>query len=469
MTGQHTRVAVVGGGIAGLSLGFHLMRHGVAVRVVEGAARPGGNIRTEERDGYRCEWGPNGFLDSSPPTIRLVDALGLQDELAPSSDATRVRWIVRDGRLRRLPAKPQQLLASDVLSLKGRLRVLAEPLQAARRDDADESVFDFARRRIGAEAAEVLVDAMVTGIYAGDPRRLSLEAAFPRLRALEREHGGLLRGMLALRKEKRGGRAAAHGSALGPAGVLTSFDTGMETLVQALAGVLGENLTCDTRLTRLERTASGWRLEFEQGAPLTAEQVVLACPAWVAAPLLHGLDADLAERVSAIPSAPVAVVCTGWAERDVARVERGFGFLVPGREQSPVLGTLFDSWAFPNRAPQGRVLWRTLLGGARAAAVLDLEDPALVNHTLRALEKWLGLRATPEMVRVVRHPRGIPQYPVGHAREVARIDARLERQPGLHLTGNCYRGIAMNACIQEAEALAARVAGAPLPQAASRA
>ena len=211
-----------------------------------------------------------------------------------------------------------------------------------------------------------------------------------------------------------------------------------------------------------------WPAEWGGGMS-TAEQVVLACPAWVAAPLLHGLDADLAERVSAIPSAPVAVVCTGWAERDVARVERGFGFLVPGREQSPVLGTLFDSWAFPNRAPQGRVLWRTLLGGARAAAVLDLEDPALVNHTLRALEKWLGLRATPEMVRVVRHPRGIPQYPVGHAREVARIDARLERQPGLHLTGNCYRGIAMNACIQEAEALAARVAGAPLPQAASRA
>jgi oxygen-dependent protoporphyrinogen oxidase len=430
-------------------------------------------MHTEERDGYRCEWGPNGWLDSAPATMRLVGALGLGEEMVPSSDAARVRWIVRDGRLRRLPVKPSQLLGSNVLSAKGRVRLGLEFLQSPRRDAADESVYDFARRRLGSEAAEVLVDAMVTGIYAGDPHRLSLEACFPRLRSLERDHGSLLRAAIVLQRERartrraapEGAAPASHGGPFGPAGVLTSFEDGMESLVRSLAGALGEQLVCNARVTHLARVSGGWQLDFEHGAPLAAQHVVLACPAWIAAPLLRGLDAELSEWIGAIPSAPVAIVCLGWAESDLAAVPRGFGFLVPGQEKSAVLGTLFDSWIFPHRAPAGRALWRVLLGGARAPAILDLDDAALADRALHTIQKWLRLGATPEMVHVVRHPRAIPQYPVGHPRTIARIAERLDRHPGLHLSGNSYRGVALNACIHEAETLAARLAGAPLPAA----
>lgn len=449
-SGERVQVAVVGAGIAGLTLGYRLTQRGVGVRVVEGAPRAGGNIQSELRDGYRCEWGPNGFLDNEPATLRLVDDLGLRDQIAPASALANTRWIVRGGKLRALPTKPPAFLTSDVLSVAGRARVMLEWAQPAAKSGDDESVWEFARRRIGREAADVLVDAMVTGVYAGDPRRLSLEAAFPRMRAMEREHGSLLRAMRAM---KRAGKAG--GSPMGPGGTLTSFRDGMETLVRALGQSLGTHLTLGRRLVSLRPRAGGWHLEFEGGAALDCDRVVLACPAWHASPLVQPLDAGLAGELDAIPSAPVVVVCVGWKESDIVAVTPGFGFLLPSRERFGILGTLFDSCVFPARAPQGRAIWRTMLGGARERGVIDLDDGAITSRVLRAYEKLLGVRATPDMVYIVRHARGIPQYPVGHVQRVRRIEERTAGLPGLTLAGNSYHGISMNACIKEAETLAA--------------
>jgi oxygen-dependent protoporphyrinogen oxidase len=465
MPTERTQVAIVGAGIAGLALGFRLARRGFSVRVLEAASRAGGNIRSEKRGGWLCEWGPNGFLDNAPATLKLVEDLGLGSRVARSSDLARVRWIVRGGKLRELPSGPVQFLSGDVLSPAGRARVLLEWAQPARREATDESVFDFARRRIGREAAEVLVDAMVTGVYAGDSRRLSLEAAFPSMRRMEQKHGGLFKAMLAMRREKsaaakRGGAPSpsASGGPFGPGGTLTSFEDGIETLVQALAGALGSALQLESRIANLTPAGAGWRVELEHGAPVEAEQVVLACPSWAAAPLLRAHDTALADLLAAIPSAPVAVVCLGYAENDLRDVRRGFGFLIPGRERLPILGALFDTWVFPKRSPEGRVLWRAMLGGARDRGALDLSDEELVGRVLQTFEKLLRLRATPEMTYVVRHARGIPQYPVGHPQVLARLEERVQRHAGLHLAGNCYHGISMNACILEVETLSERIA-----------
>lgn len=449
-SGERVQVAIVGAGIAGLTLGYRLAQRGIGVRIVEGATRAGGNIQSELRNGYRCEWGPNGFLDNEPATLRLVDDLQLRDQLAPASALANTRWIVRGGKLRTLPTKPPAFLTSDVLSVAGRARVLLEWAQPARKSADDESVWDFARRRIGREAADVLVDAMVTGIYAGDPRRLSLEAAFPRMRAMEREHGSLLRAMRAMKSAGKAG-----GGPMGPGGRLTSFHDGMETLVRALAQANAAHLTTGQRLASLRPQAGAWRLDFEAGGTLDCERVVLACPAWHASGLVQPLDPALASELDAIPSAPVVVVCVGWKEADVASVAPGFGFLLPSRERFGILGTLFDSCVFPARAPKGHALWRTMLGGARERGVIDLDDGAITDRVLRAYEKLLGVRAAPDMVYIVRHARGIPQYPVGHVERVRRIEARTALLPGLTLSGNSYHGISMNACIKEAETLAA--------------
>ena len=449
-SGERVQVAVVGAGIAGLSLAYRLMQRGVEVRVLEGASRAGGNIQSELHQGYRCEWGPNGFLDNEPATLRLVDDLGLREQLAPASPLANTRWIVRGGKLRALPTKPQAFLTSDVLSVAGRARVLLEWAQPAMKTGDDESVWDFAHRRIGREAADVLVDAMVTGVYAGDPRRLSLEAAFPRMRAMERDYGSLLGAMRAM---KRAGKAG--GGPMGPGGTLTSFRDGMETMVLALVQALGTRVALGHRLVSLRQQSGGWHLEFERGASLECDRVVLASPAWHASGLVQPLDADLSRELDAIPSAPVVVVCVGWKAADVAGVTPGFGFLLPSRERFGILGTLFDSCVFPARAPQGQALWRTLLGGARDRGAIDLDDGTILDRVLRAYQKLLGLRATPDMIYIVRHARGIPQYPVGHVQRVHRIEEHTARLPGLTLSGNSYHGIAMNACIKESEALAA--------------
>jgi oxygen-dependent protoporphyrinogen oxidase len=455
----HAQVAVVGAGISGLALAFLLQRRGIDVQVLEANDRAGGNIRSEARAGYLCEWGPNGWLDNEPATERLVAALELQDQVVHASDWAQVRWIVRDGKLRALPTRPPHFLASDVLTLRGKLRVLLEWAQPTRRDDSDESVFDFAARRIGHEAAAVLVDAMVTGVYAGDSRRLSLQSAFPRMREMELHHGGLFKAMRAMRRERRRApgpetRRGGAGGPMGPSGTLTSFSDGIETLVRALQSQLQARLHLASPVATLVHAQNRWRLGSTDGRTLEAERVVLASPAWKAAPLLQKLDPELGARVGSIPSAPVVVVCLGFTESDVQQLARGFGFLVPGRENLPILGTLFDTWVFPNRSQPGHVLFRTMIGGARDPGAVDAGDGELVDRALSTLQKLLGLRAQPEMIYVIRHPRGIPQYPVGHAVTLSQIDSALRRHPGLLLTGNSYRGISMNSCIKEAESVA---------------
>jgi len=456
----HTQVAIVGAGLSGLALGFHLRRAGVDVCVLEARDRAGGNIRSERRDGYLCEWGPNGFLDNEPASLRLIDALGLREQLVKASDAFGTRWVVRAGKLRALPRAPLQFLRSDILSLRGKLRVLLESMQPVRRDGSDESVFDFAARRIGREAAQVLVDAMVTGIYAGDSRQLSLASTFPRMRELEQQHGGLFRAMRAMRRARRkaGGAAGAGGGPFGPGSTLCSFQNGMETLPLALAHTLGDALRLQAAPRALARAGDGWMLELESGDSVQAEHVVVASPAWAAADLLRGLDANLSFELTAMPTAPVAVVFLGFADAALHSVERGFGFLVPAVEPVPILGALYESWVFPNRAPSGRVLFRVLVGGARDPQAVDATDEQLVSRALDALERVLHLQATPAMTYVVRQRRGIPQYVVGHAARLQRIEAALANHPGLALSGYSYHGVAMNACMKYAEELCARLA-----------
>jgi oxygen-dependent protoporphyrinogen oxidase len=244
-------------------------------------------------------------------------------------------------------------------------------------------------------------------------------------------------------------------------GTLLSFAGGMEELPRRLAGRLGALLRTDARVQRLTHAGAAWRLEIERGSPVECEHVVLACAPLQAAALLRSLDHTLAELLERMPVAPLAVMALGFHDRDVAHVERGFGFLVPTRERLGILGTMFDSWLFPERAPHDRVLWRCLIGGARDRGAIDLDDDALVQRATAALGKLLQVRAAPVMTGVVRHVEGIPQYALGHLQRMTQIDELLARHPGLVLAGHAYRGTGVNACIREAERLAARWGTSP--------
>jgi len=460
------KVAVVGGGIAGLAVSYELIERAerapgsVEILCLEASHRPGGNIRTEREQGFLIEWAANGFLDSAPATITLVRRLGL--EPLRSRAAAERRFVFRRGRLREVPLSPRAFLGSGALSPLGKLRVLAEPLVPRRKPTADEeSVFDFAARRIGREAASVLVDAMVRGVFAGDARRLSLEACFPAMRRMETEHGGLFRALLARRRAARAGNEGegeAGGGAGGPAGVLTSFRAGMQQLTDGLAAALGPRLELGTAVQQIsDRGRRGFRLLPARGAPLDVDAVVVTCPAWRAAPMLESLDRDIAGALGAIRSAPVTVVHCGYRRDALGALPEGFGFLVP-RDQGPrILGALWASDIFEERAPAGSLLVTVMAGGAPDPALAELADDELLQVVRGDLERTMRILVAPYFVRIIRHERGIPQYELGHLERLATIERRLGQFPGLWLGGSSLHGVAVNSCIERAAPLAESV------------
>jgi len=412
MTGGGTRV--LGAGISGLAAGFTL-----GAPVFEKSDRAGGNVYTERIGDCVVEWGPNGFLDNEPATLGLVRELGLDDRVVRARDSAAVRLIWRAGRLHRLPARPQQFLASGCLPLLGRLRCLLEPFMGKAKDgDAfDESVWAFARRRLGRAAADVLVDAFVTGVFAGDPKRLSVRSAFPRLAALEREYGSLIRG--------------AKGRGFGPRGTLTSFRDGLGELTDALAARVDLRLASPSYSLR----------------PEGADRVFCAVPAARAADLADADGrAELAAALRAIPTAPVAVAA--FAVDEPLDVPDAFGFLAPHGQGLRVLGALYSSSIFPGRAPPGQRLFRVLVGGRRDPEAVDLDDGALRELVARDLRRAWGTWKEPRWFRVFRHRLGIAQYELGHAGRLGSIDAHCP--DWLTLIGSSYRGVALNACVAEA-------------------
>lgn len=452
-----TRVAVVGAGIAGLSIAHALLRQGARERgidvvVLERSSRPGGNIRTDLIDGYLCEWGPNGFLDNAPATLELVDQLGLRDRLHASDDAARRRFLYRRGRMHELPGTPGGFIRTGVLSAAGKLRVAMEPF-ARRRPDGDETIHAFAARRIGHEAANVLIDAMVSGVFGGNARTLSLRACFPKMWQMETDHGGLVRAFIARRRAGRIRKADGMGS---PLGRLTSFRCGTEELVQALAARLGPSLRLSTKVEGISR-AGRYRLTLSGQDPIEADAVVLAGGSDTSATQVAALDAPLAAELRSIPCAPMVVVCLGYRTADLSASLDGFGFLVPRGEGPRLLGALWDSSVYPGRAPAGHALVRVMLGGAHDPSAIGLDDDAAVAVACEGLATVMGERATSCFTKVFRHPLGIPQYTVGHLDRLARIDDRLARHPGLVVAGNAYRGVSINNCVTDAGPMAASV------------
>jgi len=458
---REARVAVIGAGVGGLAVAEALNRRLAdpeAALVLEASPRAGGLIQSAAAEGYRVEWAANGFLDNAPGTLDLVHELDLDAEVLPASAESSRRFLWRGGRLHSLATSPVSFLKSSVLSPGGRLRVALEPF-APPAPAGDESIHAFAARRIGPEAARILVDAMVSGIFAGDSKKLSVASCLPLLKLLETEHGGLVRGMLARMRAARRAGGEVRASA-GPGGTLTSFRQGMEVLPHALATRV-PRLELGTPVTRLEpRPGGGFRLTTITGEQIESPVVVIATPPGAAAPLLAELDGELATELAGIRTAPIAVIATGYRAADLSAPLAGFGFLVPRGEGLRMLGCLWDSAIFPGRAPAGHVLLRTMIGGAHDPEAAALDPNELLAIARRELSIVLGIGAEPDFVRVIRHAHGIPQYELGHGERLRRIDARLALHPGLQLAGFGYRGVAVNRVLEDATALAERLTSA---------
>jgi oxygen-dependent protoporphyrinogen oxidase len=454
-------IIIVGGGISGLALAYRLQERlpHAEVTILEAAARGGGKVETTTRDGFRVEHGPNGFLDTKPTTLGLCQELGLSTELLPASGAAaRNRYLFLGGKLRLLPNSFLSFATSRVLSWRAKYRILTERFRRPRRDGADESIDAFARRRAGDEIADNLADAVVTGIYAGDPKLLSLPASFPRLAMFEREHGSVLRGMAAAGRQRRA-EAVAQGEAHQRGGTMWSLAGGLGGLAEALRQRLRSPPVVGVTVRRVMRAEAGWRVRGDGNDQWDADAVVLTCPAFEQASMLADLDGELAERVGGIAYNRVAVVALGYRVCDMPMSLDGFGYLSPQRERRDVLGVQWCSSIFPGRrAPDGTVLLRAMCGGWHRGEMADWDDERLLRAVRDELTAAMGLRAEPVFHQVVRWPHAIPQYHLGHLERVAWIEERARRYRGLYLAGNAYRGVALNDCVEQAALLAEQIA-----------
>jgi oxygen-dependent protoporphyrinogen oxidase len=455
-------VIIVGGGLSGLSFAYRLQQAAprVEITLLEKDNRPGGKIHTEGRDGFRVEHGPNGFLDTKPTTAALCRELGLGDRLIAATEAAdKNRYLFLRDRLERLPDGFGAFLRSRVLSWRGKLALLSERFRAARRDGADESIDGFARRRAGDEVADVLADAFVTGIHAGDPKLLSLRATFPRLAELEERHGSVMKGFAAAAKERRA-QAKARGEVYQRPGKMWSFREGLQALINGLRANLRRPPLLGAAVRRIERHEGrpAWIVQGDGQDRWNADAVVLACPAYEQATMLADLDAELAGRINGIPYNRVAVVALGYRQQDVPLSLDGFGFLVPQRDRRDLLGVQWCSSIFPDRAPPGLVLLRAMCGGWSRAEMVGWDDARLLAAVRAELRVAMGVTAEPVFHRIVRWERAIPQYHLGHLERVAWVEERTKRNPGLFLAGNAYRGVAMNDCTERAVGLAQEVA-----------
>lgn len=454
------RVVMIGAGISGLALAFRLKQRlpNAHLTLLESESRPGGKIWTEHVDGFLVEHGPNGFLETKPSTKDLADDLGLNAELVSASDASRRnRYLFLNGQLHRLPNGPFGLLFSRCLGWRGKWGIFRELTRPGRPPDHDESVADFFRRRLGREAADVLGDALVTGIHGGDPEKLSLASAFPRAAEMERQHGSVIRGFLRSAAERRR-QARVMGREPAKAGRLWSFRGGLRQLIERLVEALPGMLHCGARVRRVHATESGWIVQGEGRQVWSADAVVLGCPADQAAIMLDDLDHALAEDLAGIPYNRIAVVAVGFRRSEVPAPPEGFGYIAPQRTRRDVLGVQWCSSIYPGRAPEGFVLWRALCGGWNRREVVDWDDERLLRAVCDELRLAMQVHAPPSFHRIVRWPQAIPQYHIGHGERLNRIALRLRQHPGLYLTGNAYRGVGLNDCTEQASLLAEQIA-----------
>lgn len=446
-------VIVGGGGVSGLVCAYALQRMGRDVLLVEASNSPGGLIRSERRDGYLIEHGPQSFSRTAE-LGKLCQELGIEGEIL-QAELRAPRFVLINGGLVRVPLSPLALFTSSLLSWGTKWSIVRDILGKTKPPEDDESIAQFTRRKFSAELLERLVGPFVSGIYAGDPERLSLRASFPQLYEGEQRNGSVIRGALVEAKAKSGPRER-------PA--LQSFREGNETFVRTLANKLGPAVRCGAEVTRIERGGKGQAARFaitlrspSGDDNVHTDELVVALPPNIAANLLGAIDAEFDRILGGIEFAPVAVVALGYALADLTHELKGFGFLIPRSAGLPVLGTVWNSSLFPGRVPEGRVLLTSFVGGSLDPTVASLDVARLTQMTHKVLSPLLGIHKPPVFANVHVHECALPQYNLGHMERLARLEVLRGRVPGLWFVGNYLRGPAIGSCVEQALAVAGAI------------
>ena len=465
--GAMKKIVIIGGGITGLATAFYLQEyaHGaVDYTLIESTPRLGGKITSAIENGFVIEGGPDSFLTKKTAMLNLCHTLGLNDQLIGSNNTQRTTYVwsrtrlhpMPEGMMLMAPTMILPFLRSRLISWPGKLRMGMEVFIRRRvKENEDESLASFVRRRLGAEALDKIAAPVMAGIHAADPETLSLQSTFPLFPEMEKKHGSLLRGMMENRRTQ-----TRHGAQHKPAPMFTTLHNGLQQLSDAIVAQLHPKaIRLNCRVLTVGFHADRYRIALSDGTCILADDIVFATPAYVTADLIQQIDPTLASKLRAIRYVSTATVSLGFKRSDLTHPLDGFGFVVPDSEKRKFAACSWSSTKFNHRAPDDCALVRVFVGGARAESFAEQDEAALVELARQELRTTMGITATPVLARAYRWHKANPQYDVGHQARIADIDKIVTRHPGLHLAGAAYHGAGMPDCIQGAVNVAQLIAG----------
>lgn len=471
-------IVIIGGGIAGLAAAYYASKQFEApnqITVLEQADYWGGKLVTErvpfDKGQFVIEGGPDTFVVTKPWGVKLCKELGIAERLRGTNPETKKTYILKDEKLHELPGGLTMMIPTEfgpmirtgLLSWPAKARMGMDFILPAARANGDETLGAFVSRRLGRAAYENLIEPLMSGIYAGDGDQLSLQSTFPYLRDLELEHGGLVKGALALRRERMRKARLNGGSPTPTPGSRSIFLTpltGLAEIVESLLQYLkqsGVKLRLCTAVREVIQTSDGYSVHISDGESISADGIILATPSYITADLVGNLTPNLANELRPIEYVSTATVTLAFRESDLPQPLDGYGYVIPRREGRKALACTWTSTKFPHRAPVGYALLRVFIGRAGQEAEITWDDTGLLTVAREELKLTLGINAEPLLTRIYRWEKAMPQYNLGHPERLQRIERSLAAYPGLALAGNAYQGIGIPDCIHSGEIAAEKI------------
>lgn len=443
------KIIVLGAGISGLATAYWLKEKGFDIKILESKPESGGAMETTSEDGFLIDFGPNSGLETTPLISKLVEAVGLKDEMIYANDSAAKRYILRGGDLHALPTSPGAFISSKLFSLKGKLRLMREPFIGRSADGYYQSMAQFVRRRLGQEFLDYAIDPFVSGVFAGDPEKLSVKSAFPKLYRLEEIYGGLVKGMIKGAKERKQRAEQSKQSAK-----MFSFTNGMQSFPKAITGKLNSPVEYNCKIEKVKKTQLGYQIIYSQNGDQKTEEAKLilsTIPAHISAGIFEELDGKLAEHFRNIYHPPVMVLYLGFNKSDIKRPLDGFGYLIPSKERKNFLGAIWSSTIFTNRAPENKAAFTLFVGGARSPHIFSKPVSEVIETAVAEFKEIMGITAEPVIKRERMWSHAIPQYNLGYIEHDNYFAEFEKNNPGFFLGGNYRGGISVGDCIKNSE------------------
>lgn len=443
------KVVVLGAGISGLSTAYWLHKDGFDVKILEAKSEAGGAMETSHQNGFLVDFGPNSGLETTPLIRQLVDEIGLSDEMIYASEISNKRYILRNNQLQALPTNPSLFIKTKLFSVKGKLRLLGEPFIRKSSDGYYQSIAQFVRRRLGEEFLDYAIDPFVSGVFAGDPNRLSVKSAFPKLYRLEEVYGGLVKGMVKGARERKKRAEESKQSAK-----MFSFINGMQSFPKAIAAKLKDKIEFDCSVKKIEKHESGYKIIYEKNnstIEISSDIIISTVPAYVASMIFGGMDKHLSGHLDNIYYPPVMVLYLGFNKKDIGLPLDGFGYLIPSKEKKNFLGAIWSSTIFPNRCDDNKAAFTIFVGGARSPHLFENDKQKLIDTALNEFKQIMKINSDPIFMKERMWNKAIPQYNIGYIEHENYFDKFEKDNPGIFLGGNYRGGISVGDCVKNSE------------------